>query len=66
MSTHVMKIHRGIECLLSSGRSQPEMTMSVSFWKRQNYGDSKKKKKLSGCQRLRRIGEMTKQYREDF
>ena len=45
MSTHIMKIHRVIECLLSSGRSQPEMTMSVSFWKRQNYGDSKKKKK---------------------
>ena len=56
MSTQVMKIHREIET-----------TTCVSFWKRQNYGDSKKKKqKTKWLPGVRRIGEMTKQYREDF
>ena len=48
---------RKLKCILPSERSQSEKTTIVydsnymSFWKRQNYGESEK---MSGCQGLKK------------
>ena len=60
LSSHE-KTWKKLKCIVLSERSQSEMVTScvistgncnsrVTFWKRQNYGDSKK---ISGCQELR-------------
>ena len=59
----MMKIWSNLKCILLNERSQSEKaTYSVynymTFWKRQNYGDSKKKIQnitISGCQGLQEL-----------
>ena len=63
----MMKIWRNLKCILLNERSQSEKaTYSVynymTFWKRQNYGDSKKNTKyknqwLPGFAGMGRVGE---------
>ena len=62
------KTWKNLKCLLLSERSQAKKAtycMTPTFWKRQNYGDSKK---ISGCQGCGEDGRggMTMQRVEDF
>ena len=62
LSSHE-KTLKTLKYVLLSERSQPEKNM-ITFWKMQNYGDSKK---ISSCQGLgEREGRLNRWSTEDF
>ena len=59
------KTWRNLKCIILSERSQLKglHSNSMTFWKRQNYGDNKK---ISGSQKFIGEGGMKRQSTEDF